>query len=165
MLCCNVLYRLLRAQLNVITLPSCSWDWVCVNFFSMFGQGKIIEVFRYHNLKLNSLMFSLCLLYYRQENMRPSIPAWTMTLAEGAWLDIMGELCWLVWRGGCTARSDAIHTYVGIFSSAFSRGYQWGGKNERASAEIILKKSFALSGKLLPREGLVGLHFCWIYTV
>lgn len=74
----------------------------------MFGKWKIIEVFRYHDLKWNSLMFSLCLLCYRQENMRPYIPAWTVMLAEGAWLDVMGKLCWLVWRRGCTAQSDAI---------------------------------------------------------
>lgn len=75
-----------------ITVASCCRDWVCVNFFPMFGQGKIREVFRYRTLKSNSLMFSLHPLCYREEDMRASIPAWAMTLAGGAWLGKWGAL-------------------------------------------------------------------------
>lgn len=57
----------------------------------MFGQGKIVEEFGYHNLKLNSVVFSLCLWHHRRENMRPCVPAGTVAPAERAW------------RGGSTA--------------------------------------------------------------
>lgn len=50
--------------------------------------------------------------------------------------------------------------YAGVFSSAFSRGDRGGATNERAAAGIILRESFALSGKLLPWGGLVGCHCC-----
>lgn len=133
-------------------------------FFPCLGQGKIVEVFRYHSQKWNSLMFSLCLLCYRQENMRPSIPAWTVMLAESAWCNARAVLARLERTLYSMIRCDSGFTHMlGYLIQLSTEGYQWGGKNERASAEVILK-SFALSGELLPREGLVGLHFCWINT-
>lgn len=46
--------------------------------FPTFGQGNSIEVFRYHNLKLSKSYVFFVSVCYRQENMRLSIPAWTV---------------------------------------------------------------------------------------
>lgn len=125
-------------------------------FFPMFGQRKIVVVFRYHSLKFNkSCVFSVSVTLQtrKHETVHSSLDC----DAESTWFYVKGELCWPVRRGGWTAQSDA-NQALGIFSSASSRICLWGSKNERASAEIILK-SFDLPGKLLPlwRAGWTSL--------
>lgn len=65
----------------------------------MFGQGKIIEVFRYHSLKLNkSYIFSVSVVL--QTRKLEAVHSSLDCDAESTWFYVKGELCWLVWRGG-----------------------------------------------------------------
>lgn len=67
-------------------------------FFPIFGQGKIIEVFRYHSLKLSkSYVFSVSVVL--QTGKHDTVHSSPDCDAESTWFYVKGELCWLVWRG------------------------------------------------------------------